>query len=293
MKAFIIGASGLVGSHCLSVFKNNNWDVMGTHLNFSTDSTIPFDFSKDDLENLFNKSNFQPDVIIHCAALTNVDYCEKNVEESYEKTVLPTKKIVDYCKKNNVKLAFISTDYIFDGANGPYREDAKVNPLNVYGRHKLDCEHLVSTLSNHLILRVTNVYGEETRSKNFISRLIEDLRNNVVKELNLPHDQFATPIYAGDIASMTLKLCEDHKNGIYHLSGTDYYNRFQLASKVLSYFKDNKTLKINSVKTLSVNQAALRPLNGGLLNTKFIEEYPEFTFENVDFFILKVTEHEL
>ncbi|MDQ0637088.1 dTDP-4-dehydrorhamnose reductase [Pedobacter sp. W3I1] len=293
MKAFIIGASGLVGSHCLSVFKNNNWDVMGTHLSFSTDSTIAFDFLKDDLEILFNNSNFQPDVIIHCAALTNVDYCEKNVEESYEKTVLPTEKIVDYCKKNNVKLAFISTDYVFDGANGPYREDAEVNPLNVYGSHKLDCEQLVSTLSDYLILRITNVYGEEKRSKNFISRLIEDLRNNVVKELNLPYDQFATPIYAGDIANMTLKLCEDRKNGIYHLSGTDYYNRFQLASKVLSYFKDNKTLKINSVKTLSVNQAALRPLNGGLLNTKFIEEYPEFTFENVDFFILKVTKHEL
>lgn len=293
MKAFIIGASGLVGSHILSVFKNNGWDVIGTHLNFKTDSTVAFDFSKENLYDFFRKSDFRPDVIIHCAALTNVDFCENNVNASYEGTVLPTTTIVDYCQRNNVKLAFISTDYVFDGKDGPYREDDNVNPLNVYGKHKLACEEFVSKLDRYLILRVTNVYGEESRSKNFISRLIDDANTNVSKELMLPYDQFATPIYAGDIARMTFELTKDNKKGIFHLSSTDYFNRYQLANKVLSYFKNADTIKVVPVKTSNANQAALRPLYGGLLNTKFIEEYPEFTFENVDSFMLKVTKHEL
>ncbi|WP_053058474.1 SDR family oxidoreductase [Pedobacter sp. BMA] len=292
MKAFIVGASGLVGSHCMSVFKDHNWEVLGSHLSFATEHTVPFNFLEDDLEKLFATHSFYPDVIIHCAALTNVDYCENNVDESYEKTVLPTEKIVDYCRLKNVGLAFISTDYVFDGTSGPYREDAKVNPLNVYGKHKLECERLVSTLDTNLVLRVTNVYGEEARSKNFIARLISDLQNNVSKELNLPFDQFATPIYAGDIAKMTLMLIEDNKKGIYHLAGNDYYNRYQLAAKVGSYFSHNK-LHLTPVKTSQSNQAAVRPLNGGLLNIKFLGEYPKFTFENVDSFIFKVTKHEL
>lgn len=293
MKVFIVGASGLVGSHCLSFFERNGWSVLGTHLNFPTVSTVQFNFLTDDLDQFFIKSNFFPDVIIHCAALTNVDYCENNIEESYEKTVIPTNKIVEYCQNKQVCLAYISTDYVFDGKSGPYAEDSVVNPINVYGKHKLASEELVSTLRNHLILRITNVYGEEERSKNFISRLITDLNNNVQKDLNLPYDQFATPIYSGDIAKMIFKLVEDGKTGIYHFSGTDYYNRFQLAAKVLSYFENNRFLTIRPIKTLNSNQAALRPLNGGLLNIKFINEYPGFTFENVDSFILKVLKHEL
>lgn len=292
MKVFIVGASGLVGSHCLSVFKKNGWDVLGTHLNFPTDSTVPFNFQTDDLNQFLMDLNFHPDVIIHCAALTNVDYCESNIDESYEKTVVPTSKIVEYCQNKQVCLAYISTDYVFDGESGPYIEGSATQPINVYGKHKLACEEMVSTLDNHLILRITNVYGEEERSKNFISRLIDDLNNNVQKDLSLPYDQFATPIYAGDIARMILRLVVDGKKGIYHFSGTDYYNRFQLATKVLSYF-ENGMLSIKPIKTLNSNQAALRPLNGGLLNTKFINEYPEFTFENVDSFILKVLKHEL
>jgi len=293
MKIFIIGASGLVGSHCLSFFKSIGWEVLGTHLNFPTDDTEKFNFSSDDVEQFLKDFNFIPDAIVHCAALTNVDYCEHNIEESYSKTVFPTKKIVEYCQRNQTYLAYISTDYVFDGLKGPYTEEAPVNPLNIYGKHKLECEKEVSKLSNHLILRITNVYGEEERSKNFISRLVSDLQNGVQKSLNLPYDQFATPIYAGDIAKMIQRLIEDRKYGIYHLSGSDYYNRYQLAKKILSYFNDYKGLILNPIRTRNSDQVALRPLNGGLLNIKFINEYPEFTFENVDSFLLKVLKDEV
>jgi len=293
MKAFIIGASGLVGSHCAKHFRDNNWEVVGTHFSHATDTTVSFDFETTELSDFFKGKDFFPDVIVHCAALTNVDYCENNREESYRKTVLPTIKIVDFCKSANVGLIYISTDYVFDGLFGPYGEDDLVKPLNVYGEHKLDSENLVSKLDKHLILRVTNVFGEEERSKNFIARLIDDLRNKVEKSLKLPFDQYATPIYAGDIAKMSLLLISDNKTGIYHLGGTDYYNRYQLAHKVKSYFNGRETFILTPVSTAIASQTAVRPLMGGLLNKKFIKEYPEFTFENVDSFISKVLTNEL
>lgn len=293
MKALVIGASGLVGSHCARYFKDNNWEVIGTHFSYATESTVPFDFETSKFSDFFKQTDFLPEVIVHCAALTNVDYCENNIEESYRKTVLPTIKIVDFCKNENIPLVYMSTDYVFDGLRGPYCEEDQVQPLNVYGEHKLACEKLVSSLAKHLILRITNVFGEEERSKNFIARLVNDLQNKVEKSLQLPFDQYATPIYAGDIAKMSLLLISDNKSGIYHLGGTDFYNRYQLAQKVKSYFKGNETLTLMPVATANAKQTAVRPLMGGLLNKKFIKEYPEFIFENVDSFISKVLTNEL
>lgn len=293
MNIFVVGASGLVGSHCTEVFQNNNWLTLGTHLNYPTSETVHFDPLIDNLKEFFSVHNFTPDAIVHCAALTNVDFCENNVETSHNATVLSTTKIVEFCREAEIPLAYISTDYVFDGKQGPYSEDASVNPLNVYGAHKLEAERLVSSLKRSLILRITNVYGEEIRSKNFIARLMEDLVQQPEKTLNLPYDQFATPIYAGDIAEMVFLLLKDKKNGLYHLGSSDYYSRYHLAVKVSSYFEKNKSVKFNPVQTINANQAAVRPLNGGLLNNKFLNEYPNFSLTNVDSYILKSLKNEL
>jgi len=293
MNIFVVGASGLVGSHCMRVFHNNDWLTLGTHLNYSTSGTVHFDPLVDDLQDFFSAQNFFPDAIVHCAALTNVDFCEHNVDDSYNATVLSTAKIVEFCKAADIPLAYISTDYVFDGKQGPYSERASVNPVNVYGSHKLEAEELVSLLEKKLILRITNVYGEELRSKNFIARLMDDLVQQPEKVLNLPYDQFATPIYAGDIAEMIFLLLRDQKNGLYHLGSSDYYSRYHLAVKVSSYFEKNKSVKLNPVQTINANQAAVRPLNGGLLNHKFINEYPKFQLTNVDSYILKSLKNEL
>ncbi|GGE55751.1 dTDP-4-dehydrorhamnose reductase [Pedobacter psychrotolerans] len=293
MNIFVVGASGLVGSHCTKVFQNNSWLTLGTHLNYPTSETVYFDPLIDNLKDFFSVHNFAPDAIVHCAALTNVDFCENNVETSHKATVLSTAKIVEFCKEAEIPLTYISTDYVFDGKQGPYSEDASVNPLNVYGAHKLEAERLVSSLKRNLILRITNVYGEELRSKNFIARLMEDLVQQPEKMLNLPYDQFATPIYAGDIANMVFLLLRDQKNGLYHLGSSDYYSRYHLAVKISSYFEKNKSVKFNPVQTINANQAAVRPLNGGLLNNKFLNEYPNFSLTNVDSYILKSLKNEL
>jgi len=287
MNILVIGASGLVGSHCLNYFAEKQLSVIGTHLKFETEKTFFFDpLSKDGFDFL-NNNNFIPDTIIHCGALTNVDYCEENIDESYNLTVKSTKLVVEYCKSQNIKLVYISTDYIFDGFNGPYTENEIPNPSNVYGKHKLEAELIVQELKDYIIARITNVYGEEERSKNFIAHLLILIKSKTYKTFNLPYDQFATPIYAGDIARMLYLLISDRKKGIYNLSSTDYYNRYQLASKVKSYFSEADHLNLNPISTQSLQQKAKRPLSGGLLNNKFITEYPKFELTNVDAFILK------
>lgn len=288
MNILVIGASGLVGSHCLDYFTEKQMSVLGTHLNFKTDNTVFFDPLNKNGFDFLDKNKFSPDVIIHCGALTNVDYCEENIEESHAMTIQSTKVIVEYCKAKNLKLVYISTDYIFDGINGPYTENETPNPVNVYGKHKLEAEILVQELNNYIIARITNVYGEEKRSKNFIAHLLTLISSKTDKTFNLPYDQFATPIYAGDISRMLYLLICDKKEGIYNLSSTDYYNRFQLANKVKSYFNETDHLNLNPISTQSLQQKAKRPLSGGLLNNKFINEYPTFKLTNVDTFILKM-----
>lgn len=285
MKIFIIGASGLVGSNCLYYFNKNNWNCVGTHFSYQAANTVYFDTL-----NLHNHDNydieaFQPDVIVHCGALTHVDYCEHHEAESYEKTVHSTKNIIELSKKINAKLVFISTDYIFDGENGPYNEDAKPNALSLYGKHKLEAEQLVLTAnSSNLVLRITNVYGDEERGKNFISRIIDQIQNNQKLTLKLPTDQYATPINAADIARCLFLLLRDKKSGVYNIASTDYMNRVQLALTILKYFPTAE-YDLIPLTTPEINAPAPRPLQGGLKNKKFMTEYPDFCFSTVDDYV--------
>lgn len=282
MKILIIGASGLVGGNCYTYFSDKGENVVGTHLNFPDKYTIYLDTVQIDSKSNqpFFDLNFQPEAIIHCGALTNVDYCEKNVDESFLKTVVSAHNVVELSKRYKAKLVYLSTDYIFDGKNGPYTEEAIANPLGVYGKHKLEAEEsIVKSMEDHLILRVTNVYGDEIRGKNFISRIIDNTLSN--KILELPVDQFATPINAMDIARAAYLLIKDDKRGVYHLGSTDYYNRYHLAYKVKSYVNAAE-LTLVPKYTHELNQPAERPLRGGLLPIKFLSEYPDFLFSNVD-----------
>jgi dTDP-4-dehydrorhamnose reductase len=285
----IIGASGLVGGNCLNFFKSKGLETTGTHYSFPTDDTIFFDTL--DIDSDKNTSVLKQletaKYLVHCGALTNVDYCENNENESYQKTVESTLNLLALAKKYNLKFIYISTDYVFDGGNGPYVEEDATNPLNLYGKHKLIAENKVrEQATDYLIVRITNVYGDEIRGKNFVSRLLNNTLTD--KKLRLPSDQYATPINALDIARVLYHLILDGKNGIYHLGSTDYVNRYQLANKVLKYSADSD-VTIEPVFTNNLSQNARRPLLGGLLSRKFLKEYPLFEFTNIDDYLLKLT----
>ncbi len=285
MKVFISGASGLVGGNCLQHFKEMGWNVIGSHLSFASEDTVFYNTLEPEHPDNFDVRAFLPDVIVHCGALTHVDYCESHPEESYEKTVQSTRNLVALAKACKARFVFISTDYVFDGEHGPYREEAPVNPLSVYARHKLEAETLsLEDLEHTLVLRVTNVYGNEQRNKNFVARIVEQCREGKKLTLKLPYDQFASPVNAWDIARAMYLLLKDNKEGVYHIGGSDYMNRVELALRVLSYFPAAE-YDLIPVSTAELNQPAARPLLGGFVKMKFAREYPDFLFGTVDSYI--------
>lgn len=282
MKIFISGASGLVGGNCLSYFRAKKVDVVGSHLSYMTPDTVYFNtLSPGDAGN-FDIAAFRPDIIVHCGALTHVDYCEQHPEESYEKTVQSTLNLVEAARECGSTLVLLSTDYVFDGREGPYKETDAVNPLSVYGRHKLEAEQeVIKSGLPYLILRVTNVYGDELRHKNFVSRIVEQCYNRQHLTLKLPYDQFASPTNAMDIARAMYELLLHDKTGIYHICGSDFMNRVELALKVIGYFPGT-SYTLEAVSTEQLGQPAARPLIGGFVKQKFVREFPEFTFTSVD-----------
>lgn len=286
MKIFISGASGLVGGNCLRYFNQQGANAVGSYFSFPAEGTIFFDTLHPDDPNNFDLSGFKPDVIVHCGALTHVDYCEDHEEESFEKTVQSTQNLVTLSQQLGARLVYISTDYVFDGQSGPYHEEEPVRPLSVYARHKLEAEQYVlqQMADQGLVLRITNVYGREVRNKNFVSRIIEQCMSAQKLTLKLPVDQYATPVNAWDVARAMFLLLRDGKSGIYHIASTDWMNRVELALTVLKYFPDAE-YDLFPMRTPDLHQPADRPLLGGLLKTKFSGLYPEFLFSNVDDFV--------
>ncbi|MCB0699363.1 MAG: SDR family oxidoreductase, partial [Chitinophagaceae bacterium] len=201
MKVFIAGASGLVGSNCKKHFTEQGWEVKGSYFSYEVADTVFYNTLEPEHPDNFDIKAFNPDVIVHCGALTHVDKCETEQEASYQQTVQSTINLVEVAKECNARFVYISTDYVFDGVNGPYVETDEVNPISVYGKHKLEAEqYAFNELDNTLVLRVTNVYGNEERGKNFIARIVQQCIDKQKLTLKLPYDQFACPTNAWDIA---------------------------------------------------------------------------------------------
>jgi CDP-6-deoxy-D-xylo-4-hexulose-3-dehydrase len=286
-RVFITGGSGLVGGQCAIAFRAAGWEVVATHCSYPTPSTVSYDCANPTSTD-FDVHSFGPNVIVHCAALTNVDECEKSPEASKIQNVTATQNVAALAKACGAQLVYMSTDYVFDGAAGPYSEDAVPSPRSVYGQHKLDSEAIALAASTSIVLRITNVYGEEPRGKNFVARIAANAQKSVNGEpmtLKLPSDQIATPVEAADVAAVALMLVTDgNKSGVYHVGGSEYVSRVQLAAMILSHVPGHNAT-IAPTPTSALNQAALRPLKGGLVSLRLQAEYPLFTFGTIGSFL--------
>lgn len=263
-------------------FTAQGWEVMGSYFSYAQEGLVYYNTLEPTHEMNFDICGWKPDVIVHCGALTHVDYCETHPDESYTQTVQSTKNLIQIAKDCGARLVYLSTDYVFDGTDGPYLEDAPLKPLSVYGEHKLEAEQAVlRDAPRPLVLRVTNVYGDEARGKNFIARIIQQAKDGAKLTLKLPYDQYANPTNASDIAGAMFLLLHDGHEGVYHIGGTDYMNRVSLALRVLKYFP-NAQYELQPLSTEALQQPAKRPLLGGFINLKFAKLYPDYLFSTVD-----------
>lgn len=277
-KVLITGANGLLGQKLVALLDENpNYTVLVTARG---ESRLPLNIkaSYKSLDVTDEKSvkriiqEFIPDTIIHTAAMTNVDSCEDKVKECEALNVQSVRFISDAIKGSKTQLIHISTDFIFDGENGPYLEDAKVNPLSVYGKSKWDSELVLQASGAHFcILRTILVYGilpDHSRS-NFILWSKSNLEQG--KSINVVDDQYRSPTLAEDLA-MACKLAMDkNAEGVYNISGLETFSILELVGMVADYWGLDKSL-IGKVSTSDLGQKAHRPVRTGFILDKAMHE---------------------
>lgn len=226
-------------------------------------------------------SEHKPDAIIHTAALTNVDTCEVEKERARALNVEALKTLIAVCETLRIQLIHLSTDFIYDGENGPYEESAEACPLSYYGQTKAEAEELLKkSHCKWAIIRTILVYG-----------IVKDMsRSNIVlwaknalqkgEPLNVVNDQWRMPTLAEDLADACLKTVEKEATGIYHISGKDMMSISQLVMRVADYFSLDKSL-IAEVSSSSLNQSALRPKRTGFILDKAYRDldYKPHSFE--------------
>jgi dTDP-4-dehydrorhamnose reductase len=209
----------------------------------------------------------KPDVIIHTAALTNVDQCEKDRKLAWELNVTSVENLLSISRVLDCHFIFFSTDYIFDGMKGPYSEEDRPNPISFYGKTKHASENACIVGHNKsTVIRTNVVYGYSSFGKSdFISWLISRLESG--SELNIVDGQYCNPTFTDDIARAVIKIIDKKRYGIYNVAGADWLSRYDIALKVAKVFGFD-TCKIKSIQPGELKQAAKRPNKGGLVTLK-------------------------
>lgn len=274
MRILITGSNGLLGQKIVGQLKKRNIEFLATSKgeNRNTDcedlNYVSMDIcSEEEIAHVFH--TFLPTHVIHTAAITNVDFCELNPKECQETNVFATKTLFEEAKKIGAHFQLLSTDFIFDGEKGNYKEEDIPNPLSIYAKSKVDAEQFLITdsYSNYSIVRTIIVYGvgNNLSRTNIVCWAKEALSKG--QEMRIIDDQFRAPTWADDLAWACIRICELDKKGIYHISGPQTMSVFEIVERVAKYFGlSTETLIRTNSSTL--NQPAKRPPKTGFDLTK-------------------------
>lgn len=277
MKVLVTGTSGQLGFDVMEELAKRGYVGVGAD---RSDSDADFEhviIDITDREKVFQIVNdVNPDVIVHCAAWTNVDGAEdpKNLKIVRAVNVDGTKNLADAAKEVDAKFVYISTDYVFDGqGERPWQPDDKnYAPLNVYGQSKLDGELAVSeTLDKYFIVRIAWVFGRN--GKNFIKTMIEVGKTH--PEVSVVDDQIGTPTYTVDLARLLVDMVETEKYGYYHATNEGGYISWADFAKEI-YKQAGMDVKVKPVSTeeyekIAGKTVAKRPFNSRLDKSKLVE----------------------
>lgn len=288
MKILITGANGLLGQHLVQELLHQQFTVVATS---KGPNRLPFEPSEQfsyrsldvtdelNLEKVMDEE--RPDVIVHAAAMTQVDECEKNTELCEKVNVYGTTQLLVDAEAFSKYIIYVSTDFVFDGLNGLYREDDDLRPVNFYGFTKMQAEAIMHTSEiPWAIVRTCLVYGnplQGTRS-NIVNWVRESLQEG--EPIKVVSDQLRTPTYVGDLAKGLVEMIKRRSTGIYHLSGKDQLTPYQMALKTADHFSLDKSL-ITEVTADTFTQPAKRPPRTGFDISKAEKDlnYKPLSFE--------------
>jgi dTDP-4-dehydrorhamnose reductase len=215
----------------------------------------------------------RPEAVIHTAAMTDVDGCEREPARAHELNVVGTAHVAEAAAAVGAHLVHLSTEYVFDGRAGPYAEDDPVNPLSVYGRTKLESEQVVAAMCERwAVARTTVLYGYAPGVRpNFVLWLLDRLERG--ERTRVVADQIGSPTLADNLADMTLALALGGAQGVYHTVGASRVGRYDFAQLVAAVFERDGTL-IEPITTAELQQPAARPLAAGLSTARFQRAFP-------------------
>ena len=216
--------------------------------------------------------DFYPDYIINASAYTNVDLSETEREEAWKVNVKGLEYLSETARVLDSRIIHISSDYIFDGRDGPYSENEKPNPLGYYARTKLAGENALKISGVlYAILRTNVLYGSSSKCKiDFVRWLINSL--NEGKEVKIVTDQINNPTFVEDLVQGISKVIEYNKTGVYNIGGKEFLSRFEFSGMIADFFGLDKNL-IKPITTKELNQPARRPLKSGLVTLKAETEF--------------------
>ncbi|NWF51235.1 MAG: dTDP-4-dehydrorhamnose reductase [Ignavibacteriaceae bacterium] len=270
-RILVVGSNGMLGQHLIKFYSSNeNISLLGCSIEdkpFSGNyDYVQCDISRrDEVKKILY--DFYPDIIINAAGFTNVDLCERERETAWKVNVKAVEYIAEVANIIDAQIFQISTDYIFDGKNGPFSETSTPNPLNYYGRTKLASENALKTYAAlSTIIRTNVLYGSGSNCRpDFVRWTIETLRRG--EKIKIVSDQFNNPTFIDDLVEAINKLIEFKKTGVYNVGGKELLSRYDFSLLIAEYFNLDKELII-PVLTKELNQTAKRPLNSGLITIK-------------------------
>ncbi|WP_059049294.1 dTDP-4-dehydrorhamnose reductase [Paenibacillus senegalimassiliensis] len=255
MRVVVTGAEGQLGKDVVKVFEQAGHELLPTDRN-TLDIT-------DQEMCLRVVRQFQPDIVIHCAAYTAVDQAEQDVDMAYAVNATGTRNMVLAAEQVKAKFCYISTDYVFDGTSDvPYQEYDNTNPQSIYGKSKRAGEQLVQSLSSSFfIVRTSWVYGQY--GHNFVKTMLR--LGEEKPALQVVNDQKGSPTYTVDLATFLLELVATQKFGTYHVSNLGECTWYEFAQAIFAEAADIRgkgfTVKVEPCSTEEFPRPAPRPSN--------------------------------
>jgi dTDP-4-dehydrorhamnose reductase len=298
MKILVTGANGLLGQKLLKLLQEKDHvNLVATARSPLTQSLSRGEFFLLDVTDPTQVysvvSRTKPDVIIHTAAMTQVDDCETKQEACLLNNVTAVEFLIHACKKNKSRLIHISTDFIFDGSHGPLDEDAVPNPVNFYGESKLKAEKLIQASDiDWCILRTVLVYGitNDMSRSNIVLWVKKSLEAG--KKISVVNDQWRTPTLAEDLAMGCYLAATMNAKGIYNISGKDFLTPYNIALQTADFFKLDKSL-LSATDSTQFKQPARRPLKTGFILDKAKRELnyqPHSFYEGLQILASQITQ---
>jgi dTDP-4-dehydrorhamnose reductase len=271
MKILVTGANGLLGQHLIELLLTaTDWQVIGTGkgpCRLPDTQNNRFFYHQLDITDGVAAFSFylqtRPDIIIHAAAKTQVDDCELNPVQCWDANVTATRFLVEAAKISRPFLIFVSTDFVFDGAAGPYKETDAPNPVNYYGSSKVAGEKdVLQSGLDAAIVRTCLVYGQTHDGSR--SNIINWVKNNLLqgRHIKVVNDQWRTPTLVQDLAKGILLVAQKKATGIFHISGKEMLTPYDMATATAAYHNLDATL-IEEVTAATFTQPALRPSKTG------------------------------